>query len=177
MLLKKYCLFLLLLCGTLSTIEGMQYVRRLFKPTSAQVAQPTVKKSLTRLKDNLRDLQTQLTNLHGKLRALHDSIVESDVVPTEQPPRKKIKDIAESIGKFSTYKGVDQSDIYGYPCQAFLSKQMLAQLNPTLTWEDDHVTTLSSPLSEQDLEERVVITTNVSNAVPVTSGFRGFVGG
>ena len=174
MLLKKYCLFLLLQCGTLSTIEGMQYFRNLFKPTSAQVNQPTVKKSLTMLKDSLSVLQEQLVNLHGKLTALHDSIVESEVVPTEQLPRKKIKDVAKSIGNFSIYMGVDQSDIYGNACQAFLSKQMLAQLNPTQEWLDDHVTTLCFPLSEQDLEERVVITTNVSNAVPVTSGFPGF---
>lgn len=86
----------------------------------------------------------------------------------------EVNQIALSIGKFSAYKGVDKSYIQGNALQAFLSKQMLVQLNPTPTWLNDHVTTLISPLSGQNLEERVVITTNVSNAVPVTSGFPGF---
>lgn len=87
----------------------------------------------------------------------------------------EVNQIALSIGKFSAYRGVDQSYIYGNACQAFLSKQMLMQLNPTPRWLVDSVTALSSPLSEQSLEERVVITTNAGCAVSVISGLPGFV--
>lgn len=74
MVLKKYGLLLLLLCGPFSTIEGMEALKDFFKNKSAQVNQPTVKKSLTTLKGNLGTLQTQLTNLHEQLARLHTAI-------------------------------------------------------------------------------------------------------
>lgn len=94
MILKKYSLLLLLLCGTLSTTEGMTSLSDLFQQRSAQANQPTVKKSLKTLKDNLGTLQTQLTNLHEQLASLHLAITNPEEAQAAAAEKAALKQAA-----------------------------------------------------------------------------------
>ncbi len=65
-----------------------------------------------------------------------------------------IETIAQTIGQFSQYRGMDGKLIYGtHQRQAFLAKQLLAQLLPEDGWESSAVTTLKYPLAALAAQE------------------------
>ncbi len=81
-----------------------------------------------------------------------------------KPPISQLDAIAEGVGSFSNYSGMNGKPIHGNGPphaveQAFLAKELISQISPKGDWKNSAVTELEKPLSKQNASKKVTIST------------------